>query len=68
MLSISHNVIIFLRNGTCISCAVVLNFVLPGSKVKDYRSSGNEITVEYVGVPTAQHPGFRILVTVFKSR
>ncbi|KAK3776005.1 hypothetical protein RRG08_044389 [Elysia crispata] len=40
---------------------------LAGSKIKDYRSSQNEILVEYVGNPTAQHPGFKILVTVFKT-
>ncbi|GFO45047.1 hypothetical protein PoB_007155200 [Plakobranchus ocellatus] len=38
-----------------------------GSKVKDYKSSGKEIIVEYVGIPTIKNPGFQILLTVFKN-
>ncbi|RUS85826.1 hypothetical protein EGW08_006455 [Elysia chlorotica] len=39
-----------------------------GSKITDYRSSQNEIIVEYLGNPTAEHAGFKILLTVFKSK
>lgn len=38
-----------------------------GSKVQDYRSSRNEIKIDYQGIPTTQHPGFKILVTVYQS-
>ncbi|CAG5136169.1 unnamed protein product [Candidula unifasciata] len=41
---------------------------IPGSKVKDYKTSSNKLKVDYLGKPTRATPGFQLIITAVQGQ